>query len=111
MKNRLTTFILFLAIMAVPLAAHAQGKVGVININAAIASTAEGKKAIADLQKKYQPRQQELERLQKEIQAIQDQLSKQTPALSDEEQRRLIAGPGGQTEGLEAFDRRRAERL
>ena len=89
MKNRLTTFILFLAIMAVPLAAHAQGKIGVININAAIASTAEGKKAIADLQKKYQPRQQELERLQKEIQAIQDQLSKPTPALSDEEQRRL----------------------
>ena len=52
-------------------------------------STAEGKKAIADLQKKYQPRQQELERLQKEIQAIQDQLSKQTPTLSDDEQRRL----------------------
>jgi outer membrane protein len=89
MKNRLTTFVLFLAIMAVPLAAHAQGKIGVININAAIAGTAEGKKAIADLQKKYQPRQQELERLNKEIQADQDQLSKQTPALSDEEQRRV----------------------
>ena len=89
MKNRLTTFILFFVIMAVPLAAYAQGKVGVININAAIAGTGEGKKAIADLQKKYLPRQQELERLQKEIQAIQDQLSKQTPALSDEEQRRL----------------------
>ncbi len=89
MKNRLTTFVLFLAILATPLAAHAQNKIGVININAAIASTAEGKKAIADLQKKYQPRQQELERLQKEIQGIQDQLSKPTPALSDEEQRRL----------------------
>jgi len=89
MKNRLTTLTAFLAIMAVPLASHAQGKIGVININLAIASTAEGKKVIADLQKKYQPRQQELERLQKEIQADQDQLSKQTPALSDEEQRRV----------------------
>jgi outer membrane protein len=89
MKNRLTTLTVFLAIMATPLAVHAQNKIGVININAAIASTAEGKKAIADLQTKYQPRQQELERLQKEIQADQDQLSKPAPALSDEEQRRL----------------------
>ena len=89
MKIRLTTLILFLAVMTIPLVAHAQGKVGVINMNAAIASTAEGKKANADLQKKYQPRQQELDRLQHEIQGIQDQLSKQTPALGDEEQRRL----------------------
>jgi outer membrane protein len=73
---------------AVPLLAQAQNKVGVININAAIASCGEGKKAMADLQKKYTPRQQELERLQKEIQTDQDQLSKGT-ALSDEEQRRL----------------------
>jgi Skp family chaperone for outer membrane proteins len=88
MKTRLTTLSALLAILAVPLGAHAQGKVGVININAAIASTAEGKKAIADLQQKYQPRQQELERLQGEIQSIQGQLSK-TPAPADDEQRRL----------------------
>lgn len=89
MKNRLTIFIVFLAIMAVPAAVHAQGKIGVINISAAIGGTAEGKKAIADLQKKYAPRKQELDQLQKEIQSIQDQLSKQTATLSDEEQRRL----------------------
>jgi Skp family chaperone for outer membrane proteins len=89
MKNRLIILTAFLAIMAVPLAAHAQGKIGTININAAIASTAEGKKAIADLGQKYQPRQQELERLQREIQTIQGQLNKPTPALSEEEQRRL----------------------
>jgi outer membrane protein len=89
MKIRLTTLTALLAILAVPLGAHAQGKVGVININAAIASTAEGKKAIADLQQKYQPRQQELERLQGEIQKIQGQLSSNSPTLSDDEQRRL----------------------
>src|SRR5579872_6632095 len=88
MKTRLTIFTAFLAALIVPLGAHAQGKVGVININAAIANTAEGKKAIADLQQKYQPRQQELERLQGEIQSIQGQLSK-TPAPSDDDQRRL----------------------
>jgi outer membrane protein len=89
MKTRLIAFTASLAVLAVPLAAHAQGKIGVINMNAAIASTTEGKKAIADLQTKYQPRQQELERLQSEIQSLQDQLSKQTATLSDDEQRRL----------------------
>lgn len=89
MKRRSIALAAFLAILTVPLAARAQTKIGVINMNAAIASTAEGKKAIADLQKKYQPRQQELQRLQSEIQGLQDQLSKQTPTLSDEEQRRL----------------------
>ncbi len=69
--------------------APSPGKVGVINIQAAIASTAEGKKALAEIQKKFQPRQAELQRQQQEIQAIQDQLQKQANTLSDEEQRRL----------------------
>src|ERR1019366_4198454 len=89
MKNRVTLIILFLAIMTLPLAAHAQKKIGVINMTAAIGSTAEGKKSIAELDKKFVPRKQELEQLQKEIQDIQSQLSKQSPTLSDEEQRRL----------------------
>ena len=89
MKTRLTTLTLFLAITGIPLAASAQSKIGVININAAIANTAEGKKVIADLKKKYDPKQQELERLNKEIQNIQEQLSKSAPTLSDDEQRRL----------------------
>jgi len=90
MHKRLTTVIIFLAMLAVPVAVHAQNKVGVININAAIAGCGEGKKLMADLQKKYLPRQQELERLQKEIQADQDQLAKQgSAALSEDEQRQV----------------------
>lgn len=89
MKNRLTTLIVFLALMVLPVAAYAQGKVGVININAAIANTGEGKKVMADLQKKYEPKRQELERLQKEIQNIQGQLSSPTPALSEDAQAKL----------------------
>jgi outer membrane protein len=87
MKNRSTALILFLAVLGVPHVARAQGKVGVINMNAAIAGTVEGKQAIVDLKKKYEPKQQDLERLQKEIQADQDQLSK--AGLSDNDQRRL----------------------
>jgi outer membrane protein len=89
MKNRLAILGIFLAFLALPMAAYAQGKVGIISINGAIASTGEGKKAMADLQKKYEPKRQELERLQKEIQNIQDQLNKPTPALSDDDQSKL----------------------
>jgi outer membrane protein len=95
MKNRLVVLTTLLALLAVPLSSRAQSpaathsKIGVINIQEAIGSTAEGKKAFADLSKKYQPRQQELQRLQQEIQAINDQLTKQAATLSDEEQRRL----------------------
>jgi outer membrane protein len=95
MKNRLIVLAALLAALAgsatlrAQTAAPAQSKIGVINIQAAIANTGEGKKVIADLQKKYQPRQTELQRLQQEIQAIQDQLSKQQATLSEEEQGRL----------------------
>lgn len=95
MKNRWIASMTLLAGLAVPIVlpaqtpTPAQGKIGVINIQSAIASTAEGKKAMADLQKKYQPRQSELQRLQQEIQGIQDQLSKQSATLSEEEQGRL----------------------
>ncbi len=95
MKYRLTIPTLLLALVATPLLSWGQGaaaapaKVGVINIQQAIATTAEGKKAFADLQAKYAPRQQELQRLQQEIQGLQDQLTKQQATLSDTEQRRL----------------------
>jgi outer membrane protein len=72
-----------------PNAAASAGKVGVINIQLAIGNTSEGRKAFDELQRKYQPRQQELQRLQSEIAAIQDQLQRQAATLSDEEQRRL----------------------
>jgi outer membrane protein len=51
--------------------------------------TAEGKKSFGDLQKKYQPRQTDLQRQQQEIQALQDQIQKQQATLSDEERIRL----------------------
>ena len=89
MKIRLTALTVFLALIGLPLASHAQSKIGIINFNFALANTDEGKKALADMKKKYEPKQQELERLQKEIQSIQDQLNKPAPGLSNDDQRRL----------------------
>jgi len=95
MKNRMMVFTVLLAALAGPLnvraqtAAPAQGKIGAINFQGAIANTAEGKKVMADLQSKYQPRQKALQTLNQQITALQDQLAKGVNTLSDEEQARL----------------------
>ncbi len=55
--------------------ASAQVKIGVINVQKALADTDELKKASAELQKKYQPRQDEMDKLQKDLEAIDAQLN------------------------------------
>ena len=72
-----------------PSTTSASGKIGVINIQQAIAQTGEGRQALDVIQKKYEPKRQELQRRQDEINALQDQLQKQSATLSDEERARL----------------------
>jgi outer membrane protein len=64
-------------------------KVGVINIQAAIASTAEGKQAAAELQSQFAPRTTELQNLQKQIEDLRGRLQTGQSTLSDEEKARL----------------------
>jgi outer membrane protein len=59
-------------------------KVGVIDIQRAIAMTQEGQKAAAELSARYEPKRKELEKGQSEIQALRDQLSRGSNTLSDE---------------------------
>jgi outer membrane protein len=97
MRNRVFVVFMFFALIGSPIVFAGQGstapaagaKVAVINIQEAIVSTAEGKKAMQDLQSKYLPRQQEIQRRQQEIQQLQEQLQKQMTTLSEDEQRRL----------------------
>src|ERR1700691_3103159 len=70
-------------------ATQAPVKVGVINVQAAIASTAEGKQAGAELQPQFAPRTNELQALQKQIQELQGRLQSGQTTLSDEEKARL----------------------
>ena len=70
-------------------AADAPAKIGVIDFQGAIASTAEGKKDAAQLQTEFAPRQQELANLQKQGQDLQTKLSTGANTLSDDEKARL----------------------
>ena len=68
---------------AAPAAMSAPTKVGVIQIQAALAATKEGQKAAAELETKLAPRKKELEGKQSEIKDLQDRLTKGGNTLSD----------------------------
>src|SRR5467141_4299533 len=67
----------------------AVGKLGVINVRQAIASTSEGKQAGAELQSQFAPRQSELEGLNKQINDLRQRMDAGGSKLSDEEKARL----------------------
>lgn len=75
---------------AAPAAGSAAGtKIGVINVRQAIAGTAEGKQAGAELQSQFAARQSELEGMNKAINELRQRLDTSQGKLSPEEQTRL----------------------
>ena len=62
------------ALAALSKAGLGQIKVGVVSLQGAVLQTAEIKKASADMEAKYRPRQEAMEKLQKEIEGIKQQL-------------------------------------
>lgn len=71
------------AALAPPAAPLAQ-KIGVIDMQKALTSTVDGQKALAEFQKKYAPREDQLKKETQELQSKQDQFRKTQAALSDE---------------------------
>jgi outer membrane protein len=96
MRNRVCVILMSLGLMIFPTFLSAQTapaagseKIGVVDIQQAILETTEGKSAFQDLQKKYQPRETEINQRQQDVQAMQQQLQKQMTTLSADEQRRM----------------------
>jgi outer membrane protein len=69
--------------------APATGKVGVLNVRAAILGTSEGKLAQAELQSQFAPRQTELENMNKQINDMRQRLAACEGKCSQEEIARL----------------------
>ncbi|HVB34642.1 MAG TPA: OmpH family outer membrane protein [Patescibacteria group bacterium] len=70
-------------------AADAPTRIAVINIQAAIASTEEGRQTAQELQAKFAPRQSKINDISKQIQDIQQRVQDGQNTLSDSEKQRL----------------------
>ena len=69
--------------------ASAQNKIAVINLQRAVLESAEIKKASNELEAKYKPRQADLERIQKELAGIQNQLQTMAGKLTQQAEAEL----------------------
>ena len=106
---RVSTAILTCALAATALRAQQKSasavesgsKVGAINLRLAIASTAEGKQASAQLESQFLARRKELESLNKQINDLQQRLASGANTLSDEEKARLTLQGQRLTQQLE----------
>lgn len=85
------------------IALTAQQKVAIIDVQRAILETAEIKKAQADLEAKYKPRQDEFDAAQKEMAALQNQLDSQAASLTPAQ--------GAELQGKLQMAQRRAQRM
>ncbi|MDX1980201.1 MAG: OmpH family outer membrane protein [Bryobacteraceae bacterium] len=81
-------------------AAQAPSKIGIINIQAAIVSTDDGKKALGDLESRFGPRRKELEKKQQDIQQLQAQLQKGGTVLGDDQKRKLMGDIDAKTKSF-----------
>jgi outer membrane protein len=70
--------------MASGLWAQAPQKIAVIDMTSALVSTKDGQKAVAELQAKYRPKDQEMQKRAQALQAKQDQYRKAANTLSNE---------------------------
>jgi len=67
-------------------------KIGVIDIQAAILATNEGRREFETLQKKFEPRQTELQKLNQDVEEMKKQLQTQGSKLNDDSRGTLVKG-------------------
>jgi outer membrane protein len=81
--------------------APAPTKVAIINIQAALIQTADGKKAAAELSAKYDARKNALQKRSTELQTKMDQLRKGSATMSDEARAKLMRDSDAENKALQ----------
>jgi len=76
--------------------AHAQAasqvptKIGIINIQQAILSTQDGKKAVSELEQKFAPTKAQIDKMQNDVLQVEDKLKKGSQTLSEDARQQLM---------------------
>jgi outer membrane protein len=76
-------------------------KVGIINIQEAIIRTKDGQKAANDLQGKFQPKKNEIDKMNNEIEQLRSQLSRGANTMSEEQKQKLMREIDAKTKSLQ----------
>ena len=79
-----------LAGAAMTLPAQAPSKIAIIHLQNAIIGTKDGQKAAKELEAKFMPKRQEIEKRQQEIAALQQQLRASSNTASEEQKNKLM---------------------
>jgi outer membrane protein len=90
-KSGIRLLVVSSALLAGASAGLAQTKVGIINLQRAVLESAEIKKASTELEAKYKPRQTTVEKLQKDLQGIQQNLQTNAGKLTPQAEADLTA--------------------
>src|SRR5260370_17156730 len=90
-KSGIRLLVVSSALMAGAAAGSAQTKVAIINLQRAVLESAEIKKASTELEAKYKPRQTAVEKLQKDLQGIQQNLQTNAGKLTPQDEADLTA--------------------
>jgi len=76
--------LIVMAVLFIPVAAQAQGKIGVIKIEEALNNTSAGKSAFNSLKSRFEPREKALAAQRDELGKMQEELQKKSVALSQD---------------------------
>ncbi|HVP46797.1 MAG TPA: OmpH family outer membrane protein [Bryobacteraceae bacterium] len=98
-----TLCVLSLLGIAISAGAQTAGKVGVINIQSAIISTNDGKKAASEIQTRFNPKKAEVDKRQNELNQLQDQLNRGRNTLSEDARQNLMREIDQKTKSLKYF--------
>jgi outer membrane protein len=79
--------LIVLAVLAVPMAAQAQGKIGIINLDDALSNSSAGKSALAGLKSKFESREKSIAAQGDDLKKMQEDLQKNTKILSADAQK------------------------
>ena len=85
------TILLCLGLFSIAGLAPAQTKIAVINLQRAVLESDEIKKASAELEGKFKPRQTDMQKIEKELQGIQENLQKNAGKLTPQAEAELTA--------------------
>lgn len=84
-----TLYLIFFPFVSPLRGSGSSAKIGAVNLPKAILNTTVGKQAIAELEKKYQPLQQQLQEQQRQVNDLRARLQKQSSTLTEGDRRRL----------------------